>query len=464
MPRIAMLWRQERVVLPMKRFLILICIAVMLTVTFAPMAESEDKDDTTTVVLLGDMMFDLTTGDMIQSQGASYPFEAMFSYLNDSDLTFGNLESPISDRGKAEPGKYCTFCAKPATVDCLKYAGVDVVSLANNHCLDYGPDALNDTLYYLDNAKILHPGIWYGDKVQNASLPRPDIITVNGIRFGFLSYTENVSTAWQGAPGHAGPLPNSESVMFSDIKYSDPLVDVLVVSIHWRKWPQYTTAPFSEDRELCHSIIDWGADVIVGHGPHVVHEIEGYHGGVIFYSIGNSAMVNEDPANDPHMLAQKSFIVRLTLDGGTIKDFTLVPIVLQAHRFIPWGTPQTWAVSDTLKVGWSDYDRMFSKDVLNVTTNASHRNHWFIFRSSDPWYYKALSIFVFVSSVAVLVFIFYSVFRKKGKPLFIDWRNEVATGNNQSVPDAHPARQEKGPKGKHMPPNKGGAKGPRANK
>jgi len=128
-------------------------------------------------------------------------------------------------------------------VNCLKYAGVDVVSFANNHCLDYGPDALNDTLYYLDNAKILHPGIWYGDKIQNASLPRPDIVTVHGLRFGFLSYTENVSTEWQGAPGHAGPLPTSETLMFSDIKYSDPLVDVLVVSIHWRSGPNTRRRP-----------------------------------------------------------------------------------------------------------------------------------------------------------------------------------------------------------------------------
>lgn len=457
MPRIAMLWRQKQVVLYMKRILILMCIAAMLSVTIAPMASSEDKDDITTVVLLGDMVFDMTTGDMIQSQGTSYPFEKMSPYLNDSDLTLGNLETPISDRGKAEPGKYCTFCSKPATLDCLKYAGVDVVSFANNHCLDYGPDALNDTLYYLDNANIPHPGIWYGDKIQNASLPRPDILTVGGIKFGFLAYTENVSTAWKGAPGHAGPLPTNEMVMFSDIKYSDPLVDVLVVSIHWRKWPQYTTAPFGSDKELCHSLIDWGADVIVGHGPHVVHEIEGYNGGVIFYSIGNSAMVNEDPVNDPHMLAQKSFIVRLRLDGGSLKDFTLVPIILQAHRFIPWGTPQTWAVSDMLAVGWSDYDRMFENDVLNVTTNASHRNEWYIFRSSDPWYYKALSIFVFVSCLAVLGFIFYSVFWKKGKPLLLDWRDTDATGNNQVGPDAHPGGQQK-------PPDKGGASGPRANK
>jgi len=59
----------------------------------------------------------------------------------------------------------------------------------------------------------------------------------------------------------------------------------LIISIHWRKWPQYTDGPYPEDKELCHHVIDWGADLIVGTGPHTVHEIEGYNGGLILYSI-----------------------------------------------------------------------------------------------------------------------------------------------------------------------------------
>lgn len=382
-----------------------------------PTAQAEQERETI-ALFMGDVVLDGVMGDLIQARGFDYPFAGMKPMLDTSDITFANLETPISDQGEPEEDKYCTFRSSPGTLNSLTYAGIDAVSLANNHCLDYGYDAMNDTMYYLDRVNIAHAGIWYADMIENASIPRPAIVRRNGLDFGFLSYTEDVRGHWNADSQSAGPMPTSPSLMERDIKYSRDIVDVLVVSIHWRKWEdnvpghQYTTAPMDEDRELCRNAIDWGADIIMGHGPHVVHEIEGYNDGLILYSLGNAVM------NNNYEVTYNSYLARVSLMGSDISEVTLIPTQKEAYRYVPKGTPLTEEVSDGMNITRDDILGMYSNNIYtNDHEDDFEKNAWYIFRMSDPIYYKALSLLVFLVSVAVIIFILYRVLLNKGRSI-----------------------------------------------
>ena len=397
------------------------------------------------LVFMGDVVFDRIIGDMIQSQGTQYPFEPMMPYIDDADLTFANLETPISQQGTPEEGKYCTFRSDKDTVECLEYAGIDSVSLANNHCLDYGYDALNDTLMYLDRANISYAGIFHDDPIENCTVPRPVVLEANGLRVGFLAYTEGVRE-WIATNVSAGPMPLDTTLMKRDVEYTKDDVDVLIVSIHWRKWPQYTSGPEPSDRNICRDLIDWGADLIMGHGPHTVHEVEGYKDGVILYSLGNAAM------NCGNESSNYSYIARVAMFGDRIDSLTLIPTVKETYRYIPEGTPVTRSRSTGMNVSYQEVWSMYSNDIFNVTTEEDReKNEWFLFREDTPWYYKGLSVLVLLVSIAVIVYILYSVFKKKGRSL-LDLEEEFYGPHHQEWqpgPDPgggeQPAKDQKGP-------------------
>jgi poly-gamma-glutamate synthesis protein (capsule biosynthesis protein) len=387
--------------------------AIILSVCLSSTAYAQDEgeEEETILVFLGDVVFDRIIGDKIQAEGIQFPFEPMKPYLSDADLTFANLETPISERGKAEPDKYCTFRSDKNTVNCLIYAGIDTVSLANNHCLDYGHDALNDTLMYLDKTNISYAGLFYDDPIENSTINRPVILEANGLKFGFLAYAEDMRE-WIATNSTVGPMPLDTTLMKRDVEHCKEEVDFLIVSIHWRKWPQYTTGPEPNDKVICHNLIDWGADLIMGHGPHTVHEVEGYGDGLILYSLGNAAMDCGDELSD------NSYVARVYLKGDTIFSLTLIPTVKQTYRYVPEGTPLTRNGATGLNVTYQEVMAMYTNDIFNVSEGeGAEKNEWFLYREEAPWYYKVLSVFVLLVSIAAIVYILYSIFKKRDKSL-----------------------------------------------
>lgn len=235
--------------------------------------------------------------------GLSYPING--GPLSSADIAFCNLECPLSNRGVRTPLKYhdgrllsneFIFRASPNTAKYLSRTGIDVVSLANNHMMDYGPTALADTISVLDNHHIAHVGA--GKDITSAR--ECTVIQRNGLRVAFLSYLlDNTlpGTKYFAAsttdPGvvmlHEGSSkradPNAERIISDDIASARREADVVVVSFHWGIERQ--SCPTESQRQLAHSTIDHGADIVVGHHPHCLQGIEFYKHKPIIYSLGN---------------------------------------------------------------------------------------------------------------------------------------------------------------------------------
>ncbi|MFO8050923.1 MAG: CapA family protein [Thermoplasmatota archaeon] len=383
----------------MARYLILFMIVA---VVLLPQPSMADADEHTTLIFMGDLVFDGAIGERIETYGTDYPFEEIMEHIDDADLTFANLETPVSDRGVEEEGKYCTFRSDPSTIGCLEYAGIDAVSLANNHCLDYGYDALNDTMGYLDDAGIGHAGIWYDDPIENASMQRPVILEASGLTFGFLAYTENVRDHWMAAGELPGPLPLDRDLMEKDIVYARDLVDVLIVSIHWRKWPQYTKSPEEGDMDLCRDLIDRGADIIMGHGPHTVHQVEGYGDGLILYSLGNAVMDTADESSD------HSYVAKVKVDNdGSISSLELIPTYKDTHRYVPMGSPISRDVEEGFNISYDEVWEMYDEDIYDSVGGEEGLELILALRGAS-WYFKGfllVSLVVIVSGISFIIFL-----------------------------------------------------------
>lgn len=238
------------------------------------------------LAVVGDIMLSRTVDKVIQRTTWKTPLAFVPEIVKKADIAFANLECPASFRGKPYPGKPAdvTFRANPASLFGLKFAGFDVVSLANNHSTDYGPVALQDTLSSLDQLGIATCGAGSSQKEAR----RPAILERNGIRLAFLAYAEpiwSVTAAGDGTPPTAGVAIIREEDIIDDIREAAKKADGVLVSLHWGE--EFHRAPRESDRALAKRLIAAGALVILGHHPHVLQGAEWYRQGLILYSMGN---------------------------------------------------------------------------------------------------------------------------------------------------------------------------------
>lgn len=231
----------------------------------------------------GDMMLDRGVKARVNSLGGSYDviFDLIREDLIAADMVFANLEGSISDIG-ADTGKPYSFRFEPEVAKALKNAGIDIVSLANNHMLDWGRDSLCATLTHLKNVEIASVGA--GCNTLEAEAPH--IIRLGNTNIALLAYTE----FYQGAHATETRAGMSEYNISKIIQRIEDLkkneeIDLVFVSMHWGD--EYKTRAVMNQVEIGKKIIDAGADVIIGHHPHVAQEIERYGKGWIIYSLGN---------------------------------------------------------------------------------------------------------------------------------------------------------------------------------
>lgn len=233
------------------------------------------------MIFVGDIMLSRAIGNiMTKRKDWCYPFLNVAETLKDADITFGNLEGPISSKG-VNIGSIYSFRASPQAVNGLRCAGIDVVSIANNHMWDYGRDAFNETLKILKENNIEYAG--GGATYEEAHAAR--IIETQGTRVAFLGYTNLL-------PASLGKVTSRPAVAFPyeedvvrDIQNAVKISDIVVVSVHWGD--EYHTKHNAFQEKLGRLIIDSGADLVIGHHPHVVQEVEKYKTGYIAYSLGN---------------------------------------------------------------------------------------------------------------------------------------------------------------------------------
>jgi len=242
------------------------------------------KKNPVSLIFVGDIMLSRAVNKKILEKEGNFhfPFLKVSSLLNEADIACGNLENPISDRG-TRVGSIYSFRADPEVVNGLRYAGFDCLSLANNHIWDYGSQALVDTLTYLSSSSISGIGAGINEKEANSA----KFIDRKGSRFAFLAYTDLYPETLYADEDSPGISRFSEEVMQKEIAYikNNKLADIITVLLHWGV--EYESRSRKSQQVLARSLIDSGANLVIGHHPHVVQETERYKDGFIAYSLGN---------------------------------------------------------------------------------------------------------------------------------------------------------------------------------
>ncbi len=277
------------------------------------------------------------TGDILLGRGVksnlqrlkkdyTYPFEKITDYFKKGDIVFGNLEESITSSERSLSGieqvggKYVLKNDVEAFSG-IKYAGYNILNLANNHILDYYDTGLFDTLDILDKNSIKHIGA--GKNIDEAR--KPVIIEKNGLKIGFLAYTDMADAEYKGNPplrfeagaSKAGVAPKNIDYIKEDITKLRPSVDIIIVSLHWGI--EYETTLYPGQQDFAHNIMDMGADMILGHHPHHIKGIEIYKGKPIVYSLGNFISDQNDLSN------QEGFFLDITYNGGKVKSLSAIP-------------------------------------------------------------------------------------------------------------------------------------------
>lgn len=233
---------------------------------------------------VGDIMLDRGVEYMVKKHGGGdYRFPFLNMDLRESDILFGNLETVISNRGE-KVGSIYSFRSDIESIEGLKYAGFNVVSLANNHALDYQRVALEDTMSLLKENNIDYVGAGYTAKEAFSV----KIKEIKGTKIGFLAYTNLGSIYWRAGEKSTGLAWISKKefpYLKENIIKAKEKVDILIVSLH--AGAEYTPLPNSFQEEFAYLVIDAGADLVLGHHPHVIQPLEKYQDGWIIYSLGN---------------------------------------------------------------------------------------------------------------------------------------------------------------------------------
>lgn len=325
----------------LKRILALVCLLLLLLslgmiiqAIFSPSrSEEEDKKSNSTDLVLDvaeketektepvditvSLMGDCTLGRdannnystslnaYYESQGADYFFKNVRSILEQDDLSIVNMEGTFTDSDlRAE--KTFAFKAPSEYVSILTGSSVEAANLANNHSRDYGAQSYTDTITTLEDAGIVSFGY---DRVQ--------IMEINGVKVGLTGIYEL-----------AEGIGAKDDVINNIASLKEQGAQLIIASFHWGTEKEYT--PDSIQKELAHTAIDEGADLVVGHHPHVLQGIEKYKGKYIAYSLGNFCFGgNKNPSDKDTMIFQQTFTV--TADGAEINDnINIIPCSLSS--------------------------------------------------------------------------------------------------------------------------------------
>ena len=244
--------------------------------------------------------------------GFRYPFEKIAPLLKRMDLAIVNLETPLSDEKRAAG----FFISKPGYTKAIKGAGISLVSLANNHIFDAGEKGFLDTIKHLEAAGIQYTG--GGRNLEEARAGKR--IQIKGSEIAFLSYTQWCIHRYASiAADYPGILPLDVGLMTEDILVAKMKVDLVFVCIHWGYENQPNVHP--RQIEIAHTLIDAGADAIIGHHPHVPHGIEIYRNRPIFYSLGNFIF-----GQAQRNWVSDNFLAEIIIHDKTIKGVVIHPI------------------------------------------------------------------------------------------------------------------------------------------
>lgn len=280
------------------------------------------------VVFGGDVMLGRTVSAWIRRFGPHYPLRGVARQMRDADLTVINLECAITEslqHWKGEP-KAFYFGAPLAAVNALTDAGVDLVSLANNHILDYDFQGLTDTLWQLHAQGIANAGA--GADVRAALAPA--IVERNGARFAMVAMCDHQAdfAATSNRPGMAYIDFADESEALELIEGAlapvrDAGVDWPILSLHWG--PNMVPEPSPLFRRIAHAAIDIGWKILFGHSAHIFQGIEFYRGCPILYAAGDLV---DDYMVDPVLRNDHQLLYEMEIERGAVQRILLHPVFI----------------------------------------------------------------------------------------------------------------------------------------
>jgi len=267
------------------------------------------------IAAVGDIMLGGTATQELQKFGYDYPYAKTRDVLKQAQIVFGNLEGPLTTGGKAGVNKQYIFRSPPDKVaPALARAGFNVVSLANNHTLDYGPEGLDDTRAALDKAGIQSVGAGKNEAEARQAV----LIKVGEATVAFLGYSLTFPEEFWAGKDKPGTAFGHERFLRADVAAARKKADIVIVSFHWGQEGKTDLRDYQI--QMGHAAVDAGAAAVLGSHPHVLQAVEHYKEGVILYSLGNFTFGSYSKD------AMRSAIALLTFQGKQLHDVKLVPI------------------------------------------------------------------------------------------------------------------------------------------
>lgn len=284
------------------------------------------------IVLTGDFMLESNYLNFKKKQGNTiyYPFSNLKKeILENNDIFFTNLECTLSNNGSSMRKNTGPQLYSPPNeiFPLFKYLGVNVISLSNNHINDFSENDLEITKKILEEKNFAVFGAGKNIKEANKEV----IIEKNNIKIGFLGYTTNTDKdhispdigASIATNINAGCVYYDINQIKEDIQHLKSKTDFVLISLHWGY--ELFNYPSPKQIELAHNIINAGADIIIGHHPHVIQGIENYNNGIIFYSLGNFFFWNYNNVPQIPNDCNEFLIARCELDTSGSKKFEIFP-------------------------------------------------------------------------------------------------------------------------------------------
>ena len=277
------------------------------------------KKEEVSLIAVGDISYSRGVERIVKKQNdINYPFLKIGDYLKNADLVFGNLETPITE-GREINDFEMIFRSNPLTEKALKLNNFSILSLANNHTPNFGEKGLKDTFFYLEKEGIKYVGAGENEKTAY----QPVYIEKKGIKFAFLAYNDFdvVSLSYKATENYAGTAFMETEKMIEAVKKAKQKSDFVIVSMH--SGNEYVNKPNSSQVNFAHSAIDAGADLVIGHHPHVVQILEKYKDKYIFYSLGN--FIFDQQASE----TRKGLMVKVYFTKDEITKISLLPIIMK---------------------------------------------------------------------------------------------------------------------------------------
>lgn len=284
-----------------------------------------DQDAEVRLAVVGDIMLGRKVGERIQTQGTDAVLAGVREELHDADLTIGNLESPLCSGGTPDDKAY-PLRADPSSLDVLSDGSFDLVSLANNHILDFGPECMDSTTGLLAEADIAHVGV--GQTIDAAR--EPVILERNGMRIAFLGYLQmpversgfdsQEWTATDTTPGLAWADP---AVIAADVQAAQIGADHVIVLLHSGFESTEHLSP--EQQDAGNAALEAGATAVLGAHP---HQLQAAHdrgdGSLVAWSLGNFVF---DYPNG--WTESDSAVLHLTLGREGVRETEWTPVLIQ---------------------------------------------------------------------------------------------------------------------------------------